>query len=105
MPNPWDRLIELALLGGLVLTGIIQLGITDRQGKIAKRQTDIMERQIKLSEVVERPWIAIEGTEVLAPLIFTNDGTLLYIKLFLKNAGHIPARMCNCIGPRIFLRI
>jgi hypothetical protein len=91
MSNPWDRLIELVLLGSLVVTGIIQLGINDRQGKITKRQTEIMERQVKLSEVVERPWIAIEGTEVLAPLTFNSDGVVLYNKFFLKNTGHTPA--------------
>jgi hypothetical protein len=86
-----DRIIELALLGGLVLTGIIQLGINDRQGKITKKQTEIMERQVKLSEVVERPWIAIEGVEVLSPLAFKDDGAVLNIKFYLKNTGHVPA--------------
>jgi hypothetical protein len=101
-PNHWDRIIELALLTMLVVFGGIQLGINDRQGKITKRQTEIMERQVKLSEIVERPWIAIQGTEILAPLIFTNDGTLLYIKFFLKNTGHIPAAHVLILGKFIF---
>src|SRR5271157_1053168 len=66
----WDRIIELALVGLLVVFGGIQLGINDRQGKITKRQTEIMERQVRLSEVVERPWIAIEYVEPTALLNF-----------------------------------
>lgn len=91
----WDRGIELALLGGLVITGIIQLGINDRQGKITKRQTDILERQAKLSEVVERPWIAIQGVQPFVPLTFEDspDGLNLLANFvfILKNTGHIPA--------------
>jgi len=98
-----DRLIELALLGGLVLTGIIQLGINDRQGKITKRQTEIMERQTKLSEVVERPWVAIEGTEVLSPLTFKDDGAVLNAKFHLKNTGHVTAAHV-LIGGSFFFR-
>lgn len=73
------------------MTGIIQLGVNDRQGKITKRQTEIMERQVKLSEVVERPWMAIEGIEVLSPLTFKNDNPALTTKFNLKNTGHVPA--------------
>jgi hypothetical protein len=102
MPNHWDRLIELALLGGLVITGIIQLGIADRQGKITKRQTEIMERQVKLSEVVERPWIAIEGIEVRKPLAFNGGRIRLEIRLDLKNTGHVPGTHVLIFGRFIF---
>jgi hypothetical protein len=34
----WGRLFELVFAGLLVITGVIQLGINDRQGKITKRQ-------------------------------------------------------------------
>lgn len=108
--RPWrlrkpDRWIELALLATLVVFGGIQLGIYDRQGKITKRQTDILERQIKLSEVVERPWIAILGAEVMSPISFKDDGAVLYIKFFLKNTGHIPANHVLIQGKFFFRSI
>jgi hypothetical protein len=93
-----DRIIELALIATLVLFGGIQLGIYDRQGKITKRQTEIMERQIKLSEVVERPWIAIEGGDVLSPLAFKDGSAVLTIKFHLKNTGHVPAAHALILG-------
>jgi hypothetical protein len=93
-----DRMIELALLGLLVITGIIQLGINDRQGKITKRQTEIMERQVKLSEVIERPWVAIEGIQVMLPLTFKDGRADLNVKFVLKNTGHIPATHVLIIG-------
>lgn len=98
----WDRLIELALLTMLVVFGGIQLGINDRQGKITKRQTEIMEHQVKLSEVVERPWIAVDNTEVVSPLTFKNDEAILQIKFNLRNTGHVPAAHTIILGKFFF---
>jgi hypothetical protein len=86
----------------LVAFGGIQLGINDRQGKITKRQTEIMERQIKLSEVVERPWLAIEDIQVISPLIFKDGSANLKVKFILKNTGHIPAAHALIIGSFFF---
>jgi hypothetical protein len=85
----WDRLIELSLLGLLVVTGIFQLSIN--------------ESQVKLSEVVERPWVSIEGTQVVSQLTFKDGKATLDTKFFLKNTGHVPAAHV-LIGGKFFFR-
>jgi hypothetical protein len=75
----------------LVLIGFIQAVISNRQSTITDAQTAIMERQVRISEIVERPWIAIDSTDLLSPVTFTNGGALLQIKMHLKNTGHVPA--------------
>lgn len=97
------KYLDLILVGLLVITGIIQLGFNDRQGKITKRQTEIMERQTKLSEVVERPWIAIENIQVRSPLTFKDGSAILHVNFLLKNTGHVPASHVFDFG-RFFFR-
>jgi hypothetical protein len=52
--------------------------------------------------VVERPWIAIEGTEVLSPLIFMDGRAKFDITFHLKNTGHVPAAHVLILGKFIF---
>ncbi len=73
----WDRLVELVLLAGLVVTGALQ--------------AMILFRQVKLSEVVERPWVAIDSIDFIAPLTFKDGAAFVSVQLLLKNTGHIPA--------------
>ncbi len=71
--------------------GTVTVAILALQSCILKQQASIMERQTELSEAVERPWIAIDGISVIAPLTFKDQHAILTVKFQLHNTGHVPA--------------
>jgi hypothetical protein len=87
--------VQIALTVVLGCIAYAQYSVYNRQAGIMDKQAIIAERQVRLTESDQRPWVysdPIGGTIISKPLAFDSvNGGLIQISYALKNTGKSPA--------------
>ena len=87
-PN-WAAVIELLLAAVIATATVVSACVASRQASIMDTQAAISQRQTKLAEAGQRPWIDVVGIDPQQPPF---DGINTFqLTHNLKNVGHSPA--------------
>jgi hypothetical protein len=69
---------------GLVLVGLLTAGVLSLQWGTFEKTDQTLKAE-------QRPWVSLQGMDVVSDLIWRPDGAHLDIHFVLKNTGHTPA--------------
>jgi hypothetical protein len=96
-----SNMIEIFLTTVLVCVGVAQVIVYIRMASIMSAQTEISQRQIKLMEADQRPWISLD-MQPEGPLTRDSDGGWNFIVRYtITNVGKSPAFRVNLLATMI----